>query len=93
MINPAGVSTNEIYQSGGFKPPYERSNDQLFSQSTLFIVFYQQKVNKNKMFQQITVSTNKIYQLDFLKVCFKLLYEKSNDWILLQSTLFTVFYH
>ena len=93
MINPTDVNTNEIYQSGCFKPPYKRSNDQLFSQSTLFIVFYQQKVNKNEMFQQITVNTNEIYQLDFLKVCFKLLYEKSNDWILLQSTLFTVFYH
>ena len=28
-----------------------------------------------------TESTNDFYQLDFLKVCFKLLYEKSLDWI------------
>ena len=51
------------------------------------------KVHKNEIFQQITVNTNEIYQLDFLKVCFMLLYEKSNEWILLQSTLFMVFYH
>ena len=31
VINPTDVSTNEIYQSGCFKPTYERSNDQLFS--------------------------------------------------------------
>ena len=41
----------------------------LLSQSTLLIVFYQQKVNKNEMFQQITVNTtNEIYQSDSLKV-------------------------
>ena len=31
MNNPTGVSTNEIYQGGCFKPPCEKSNDQLFS--------------------------------------------------------------
>ena len=31
------------------------------------IVFYQPK-SENKMFQRISVNTNKIYQLDFLKV-------------------------
>ena len=37
-------------------------------------------------------NTNKIYQLDFLKVRFKL-HEKNNEWILSKRTLFMVFYH
>ena len=39
-------------------------------------------MNKSEIFQQITVNANEIYQVDFLKVCFKLLYQKSSDWIL-----------
>ena len=34
----------------------------------LFIAFYQQKVIINEMLQQFWVSTNEIYQGDFLKV-------------------------
>ena len=47
----------------------------------MLIVFYQQKLNKNEIFQQITVNANEIHQLDAHKVFFKLLYEKSNNWI------------
>ena len=50
--------------------------------------FYQEKMNKNQVFQQSTVNANEIYQLDVLKVCFKLLYEKSNDWTFSWSSLF-----
>ena len=38
------------------------TNNQLLSWSTLSIVFYQQKVSKNKMLKQIGISTNEIYQ-------------------------------
>ena len=36
--------------------------DQLLLQSSLFIVFYYQKLIKNEMAQQIPVSVNGIYQ-------------------------------
>ena len=44
-----------------------------------FVIISISKRRKNEIFCQITVNTNEIYQLDFLEVCFKLLYEKSND--------------
>ena len=61
-----------LSQSRCFKPLYERSNDQLLSQSTLFIAFYQQKASINEIIKQFGVSTNEIYQEntcieDFLK--------------------------
>ena len=67
------LSSNESYrlrlsQNSCFKPLYESNNDQLLLQSNLLIVFYQQKVNKNGVFQQITGNTNKIHQGNFLKV-------------------------
>ena len=34
----------------------------------MFTAFYQQKVQKNEMLKQSGVSTNEIYQEDFLKV-------------------------
>ena len=37
-------------------------------QSTLLIAFDQQKASKNEMLKQYGVSTNEIYQEDFLKV-------------------------
>ena len=38
------------------KSLYQRSNDQLLLQSTLFIVVHQKKINKNEMVKQITLS-------------------------------------
>ena len=38
--------------------------------------------------KQITVSTNKIYQLAFLKEVVLNCYTRSNDWLSSQSTLF-----
>ena len=63
MLKQSGVSPIEIYQEVFLKVPlYERSNNQLLSQSTFFIAFYQQKVGKNEILQQFEVSTNDIYQ-------------------------------
>ena len=50
-----------------FETSLSKSKDQLLSQSTLFIAFYQQKASKNEMLKQFGVSTNEIYQSDFLK--------------------------
>ena len=43
-----GVSANEIYHLDFLRVAY-LSKNQLLSQSTLFIVLYQYKANKNKM--------------------------------------------
>ena len=78
-----------LSQSGCFKPLYKRSHDQLLLLSTLFIVLYQPKVNENEMFLQITVNTNEIYRLDFLKV---LVLNWSMKGAITESW-FIVFYH
>ena len=57
-----------LSQSTYFKPLFERSNDQLLSQSTLFTAFYQQKASKTEMLKQFGVSTNEIYQEAFFRV-------------------------
>ena len=74
--------SNKTSQSSCFKPFYESSNYQLLSQSTLFINSYQQNLSKNEVFQQVNVNTNKIYQLDFLKVIFL---NRSSKWALTGS--------
>ena len=83
-----------LSQSTCFKPLFERSNDQLLSQSTLFTAFYQQKASKTEMLKQFAVSPNEIYQEDFLQVVVlnRFMNERSNDQLLSQSTLFTAFY-
>ena len=67
MLKQFGVSTNEIYQEGFlkvavFKPLYERSNDHLLSQSTLFMAFYQRKARINEVLKRFGGSTNENYQ-------------------------------
>ena len=67
--------TNEIYQLDFLKEvvlnnPLEKSSDQLLSQSTLLIVFNQQKVSKNEMVKHIASSNSRICQKDFFKVAF-----------------------
>ena len=48
------------------------------------MVFYDQKVNKNEIFQQLALSINETYRLRLSQSsCFKLLYESSNDQLLL----------
>ena len=59
-----------LSQSACFKPLYERSNGQLLSKSTLFIVFYRYKASKTEMLKQFGVSTNEIYEEGFPKVLF-----------------------
>ena len=54
---------------------YEISKNIFFTELPLDDCFW--------IFQQITINTNEIYQLDILKVCFKLLWEKNNDCNLL----------
>ena len=49
-------------QSCCFKALYERSNAQLLSWSTLYITFYQQKIDRNAKFKLIVPSAGKIYQ-------------------------------
>ena len=51
-----------------FKALYTRSSEQLFSQSTLYLTFYQQKFDKNAMFRHIVRSIDNSYPWDFLKV-------------------------
>ena len=73
-------------------PPYERSIGRLLSQSTLFMVFYQQKANKNETFEQLALGSDEVYLKVFSESSyFKPLYESSNNQLLLQSNLF-IFY-
>ena len=51
-----------LLQSSCFKAPYERSNEQRLSQSALYLIFYQQKINKNAMLRNFVSVTRKIYQ-------------------------------
>ena len=53
------------------------------------MVFYQQNVNKNKIFQQLALTINETYGLKLSQgSCFKLLYESSSDQFFLQSTFY-----
>ena len=59
-----------LSQSSCIKALYERSNKQLLSQSTLYLAFYQQTLDRNAMFKQIASSTSKISHQNFSKVVF-----------------------
>ena len=48
-----------------------------------FMVFFLQKLNKNEIFKQLALSTNKTFWLRLSpSSCFKLLNESSNDQVL-----------
>ena len=57
-----------LSQSSHFKAPYERSNEQVLSQSALYLIFYQQNIDKNAMLKNFVSIIRKIYQCDFPKV-------------------------
>ena len=61
-------SIRKTFSKRCFKPVYERSKDQLLSQSTLFVAFYQRKASINEIIKQFGISPNEIYQEAFLKV-------------------------
>ena len=49
-------------------------------EETLFIAFYQQKLCKNGIFEQLPLGTNETYWLRLSQsICFKPLNESSND--------------
>ena len=63
------VSTNKFIRKNYscFKLLHQNDNDQLLSESTMFISFYQKKISKNEMVKQIAASINRSSRQDFLK--------------------------
>ena len=67
-----------------FKPPYEKSNDQLFSQRILSKAFYQQKESKTEILKPIVVSSNEISKTSSESNRLKPPCEISNNWKLVK---------
>ena len=69
MLKQFGVRTNEISPEDFLKvAALYCSTKEATLKGILFIAFYQQKANINKMLKQFGVSVNEIYQEGFLKV-------------------------
>ena len=51
-----------LSQSSCFKALYEKSNEQLLSQSALYLIFYQQNTGKNAVLRNSAPSGDTIYQ-------------------------------
>ena len=81
-----------LSQSSCFKALYERSHEQLFSQSALQIAYYQQRVSKNACVGKYFQGLINFIRKTFPKLFVKALYKRSKEQLRSQRSMFLTFY-